>query len=58
VANYRKYFVAGIKKSFPSRVGAIITKVDVHYKANSADTSFAASSDTQLISDLIFLLIF
>ncbi len=44
MANYRKYFVAGIKKNYPGHPDTIITKVDLHYKIISADTSFAARS--------------
>ena len=44
MANYRKYFVAGIRKNFPDHSDTIITKTNIHYKIISADTSFAARS--------------
>ena len=44
MANYRKYFVAGIKKNFHDLSNIIVDKTDDHYKIISADTSFAASS--------------
>jgi len=54
MANYRKYFVAGIKKNFPGYSDSIITKVDVHYKIISADTSFAARSANPIDKRLDF----
>ena len=52
--NYRKYFVAAIKKNFPGHSDAIITKTDVHYKIISADTSFAARSANPIDKRLDF----
>jgi hypothetical protein len=54
VANYRKYFVAGIKKNFPSQSNIIVTKTDIHYKIISADTSFAAKSKNPIDKRLDF----
>jgi hypothetical protein len=54
VINYRKYFVAAIKKNFPGHSDAIITKTDVHYKIISADTSFAARSANPIDKRLDF----
>ena len=54
MTNYRKYFVAGIKKNFPGHSDPIITKVDVHYKIISADTSFAARSENPIDKRLDF----
>jgi len=54
VTNYRKYFVAAIKKNFPGHSDAIITKTDVHYKIISADTSFAARSANPIDKRLDF----
>jgi len=54
MANYRKYFIAGIKKHFSSFSDSIIAKVDGHYKIISADTAFAASSDNPIDKRLDF----
>jgi hypothetical protein len=54
VANYRKYFVAGVKKNFPGIADAIIDKVDAHYKIISIDTAFAASSNNPIDKRLDF----
>ena len=54
MANYKKYFVAGIKKNFPSHSDEIITKTDLHYKIISADTSFAARSKNPIDKRLDF----
>jgi len=54
VANYRKYFVAGIKKNFPVQSNTIVTRADLHYKIISADTSFAASSTNPIDKRLDF----
>ena len=54
MTNYRKYFVAGIRKNFPGHSDAIITKTDVHYKIISADTSFAARSANPIDKRLDF----
>ena len=54
MTNYRKYFVAAIKKNFPGHSDAIITKTDVHYKIISADTSFAARSANPIDKRLDF----
>ena len=54
MANYRKYFVAGIKKNFPDNSNAIITKADIHYNIISADTSFAARSKNPIDKRLDF----
>jgi len=54
VANYRKYFVAGIKKNFAGHSDTIITKADVHFKIISADTSFAARSENPIDKRLDF----
>ena len=44
MTDYRKYFVAGIKKNFPGQSNTIVTETDKNYKIISADTSFAANS--------------
>jgi L-2-amino-thiazoline-4-carboxylic acid hydrolase len=54
VANYRKYFVGGVKKNFPGIADAIIDKVDAHYKIISIDTAFAASSNNPIDKRLDF----
>ena len=54
MANYRKYFVAGIKKNFPVQSNTIVTRADLHYKIISADTSFAASSTNPIDKRLDF----
>ena len=54
MANHRKYFVAGIKKNFPSQSNTIVTKTDDHYKIISADTSFAARSENPIDKRLDF----
>jgi len=54
VANYRKYFVAGIRKNFPGQSIIIVTKTDDHYKIISADTSFAAKSSNPIDKRLDF----
>ena len=54
MANYRKYFVAGIKKNFPGNSNTIITKTDLHYKIISTDTSFAARSKNPIDKRLDF----
>lgn len=54
VADYRKYFVAGIEKKFPGHSGAIIIKVDGHYKVISADTGFAVKSKNPIDKRLDF----
>jgi len=54
VANYRKYFVAGIRKNFPGHSDTIITKTNIHYKIISADTSFAARSANPIDKRLDF----
>ena len=54
MANYRKYFLAGIKKNFSGHSDTIITIVDAHYKIISADTSFAASSANPIDKRLDF----
>jgi len=54
MTNYRKYFVAGIKKNFPGNSDEITTKVDVHYKIISADTSFAVTSKNPIDKRLDF----
>lgn len=54
MANYRKYFVAGIKKNFPDLSDPIITKTNIHYKIISADTSFAARSKNPIDKRLDF----
>ena len=54
MANYRKYFVAGIKKNFPGQSNTIVTKTDDHYKIISADTSFAAKSKNPIDRRLDF----
>ena len=54
MANYRKYFVAGIKKNFPDHSDTIIVKADFHYKLISADTSFAAKSSNPIDKRLDF----
>src|SRR5215203_3908926 len=53
MANYRKYFVAGVKKNFPG-IDAIIYKVNAHYKIISVDTAFAASSSNPIDKRLDF----
>ncbi len=52
--NYRKYFVAGIKKNFPGQSDTLIAKTDAHYKIISADTSFAARSANPIDKRLDF----
>ena len=54
MANYRKYFIAGIKKNFPGNSNTIITKTDLHYKIISTDTSFAARSENPIDKRLDF----
>ena len=54
MANYRKYFVAGIRKNFPGHSDTIITKTNIHYKIISADTSFAARSANPIDKRLDF----
>ena len=54
MANYRKYFVAGIKKNFPGQSNTIVIKTDAHYKIISADTSFAAKSTNPIDKRLDF----
>jgi hypothetical protein len=54
MANYRKHFVAGIKKNFPGIQDAIIDKTNAHYKIISADTVFAASSKNPIDKRLDF----
>ena len=54
MANYRKYFVAGIKKNFPCQSNTIVTRADLHYKIISADTSFAAKSSNPIDKRLDF----
>jgi len=54
VTNYRRYFVAGIKKNFAGLSDNIITKVDAHYKIISVDTSFAARSANPIDKRLDF----
>ena len=54
MANYRKYFIAGIKKNFPSQSNIIVTKTEVSYKIISADTSFAARSKNPIDKRLDF----
>ena len=54
MANYRKYFVAGIKKNFPCQSNIIVTKADIYYKIISADTSFAARSKNPIDKRLDF----
>jgi len=54
VANYKKYFVAGVNRNFPEDPGAIIDKVNVHYKTLSVDTAFAASSTNPIDKRLDF----
>lgn len=54
MSNYRKYFVAGIKKNYPGHSDTIITKTDTHYKIISADTSFAARSKNPIDKRLDF----
>ena len=54
MTNYRKYFVAGIKKNFPVQSNTIVTRADLHYKIISADTSFAASSTNPIDKRLDF----
>ena len=54
MANYKKYFVAGVNRNFPEDPGAIIDKVNVHYKTLSVDTAFAASSTNPIDKRLDF----
>jgi len=54
MANYRKYFIADIKKRFPARSDSIISKVDDHYRIISSDTAFAASSANPIDKRLDF----
>ncbi len=54
MANFRKHFVAGVKKNFPGIADAIIDKVDTHYKIISVDTAFAASSNNPIDKRLDF----
>lgn len=54
MANFRKHFVAGVKKNFPGIADAIIDKVDAHYKIISVDTAFAASSNNPIDKRLDF----
>ena len=56
--NYRKYFIAGVKKNFPGRPVDIIIKVDAHYKIISADTTFAAKSSNPIDKRLDFCAFF
>jgi len=54
VTNYRKYFLAGIKKNFPDHSDIIIIKTDLHYKIISSDTNFAARSKNPIDKRLDF----
>jgi len=54
VANYRKYFLAGVNKNFPEVPDAIIDKVNAHYKILSVDTAFAARSTNPIDKRLDF----
>ena len=54
MTNYRKYFIAGIKKHFSSFSDSIIAKVDGHYKIISVDTAFAVSSANPINKRLDF----
>jgi L-2-amino-thiazoline-4-carboxylic acid hydrolase len=54
MANYRKHFIAEIKKKFPSLSDGIIAKIDDHYKIISADTAFAKSSENPIDKRLDF----
>ena len=54
MVNYKKYFVAGVKKNFPEAPGAIIDKVNAHYRIISADAAFAASSTNPIDKRLDF----
>jgi hypothetical protein len=54
MANFKKHFVAGVKKNFPGIADAIIDKVDAHYKIISVDTAFAASSNNPIDKRLDF----
>ena len=54
MANYKKYFIATIKKEFPGDADEIIGKTDAHYKAISVDTYFAASSENPIDKRLDF----
>jgi len=54
MTNYRKYFVAGVKRNFPGMADAIINKVDAHYNIISVDTAFAAKSTNPIDKRLDF----
>jgi hypothetical protein len=54
MANYKKHFVAGVKKNFPGKADAIIEKVDAHHKIISVDTAFAATSNNPIDKRLDF----
>lgn len=54
MADYRKYFVATIRKSYPDTFEAMVAETDRHYKLISADTKFAASSKNPIDKRLDF----
>ena len=54
MADYKRYFIATIKKEFPVHADEIITRTEAHYIAISVDTSFAASSRNPIDKRLDF----
>ena len=54
MADYKRYFIATIKKEFPGHADEIITRTEAHYIAISVDTSFAASSRNPIDKRLDF----
>lgn len=51
---YRKYFIKGIKKSFPASSTAIINETDENFKALAEDTRFGATSPNPIDRRLDF----
>ena len=54
MANYKKYFAAGIKKNYPKIPDAIIAKVDAYYGIISPDIAFSISSNHPIDKRLDF----
>ena len=54
MANYRKHFVAGVKKNFPGIANGIMDTADRHYRVISVDTAFAGRSKNPIDKRLDF----
>lgn len=54
MAEYRKYFVAVIRKNYPNTSEAMIAETDRHYELISFDTKFAATSKNPIDKRLDF----